>query len=164
MLEVRPLVVDDNMVVIGGNMRLKACKELGIKQLPIIRFNNLTDKQKKEFILKDNQSFGEWNWKELGNWDKEIMLNSGFEDYYMIGIFGNNELTNKFKANIEGSNFNPENINVDDYIKQNIFFLNEFMIEFIDDDVKKAVKNINNKEAFINDIKKLILKYGKDRI
>lgn len=54
MLELRPIVVDDNMVVLGGNMRLKALKELKIKEVPIIKANELTEDQKKEFIIKDN--------------------------------------------------------------------------------------------------------------
>ena len=54
MLELRPIVVDDNMVVLGGNMRLKALKELKITEVPIIKANELTEEQKKEFIIKDN--------------------------------------------------------------------------------------------------------------
>ncbi len=54
MLELRPIVVDDNMVVLGGNMRLKALKELKITEVPIIRASELTDEQKREFIIKDN--------------------------------------------------------------------------------------------------------------
>lgn|SRR5574344_223728 len=164
MLNIRPIVVDENMMVLGGNMRLKACKELKYREVPICYVNELTEEQKNEFIIKDNNSFGEWDYKELGNWDKELLLNGGFEIYDMIGIFGDNELTNKFKGNIEGSNFNPDNINVDDYVKQNILFFNDLMIEFEDDNIKQSIKNIKNKEEFINDIKKIILKYGKNII
>jgi hypothetical protein len=164
MLNIRPIVVDENMMVLGGNMRLKACKELKLDKVPICYVNELTEEQKNEFIIKDNNSFGEWDYKELGNWDKELLLNGGFEIYDMIGIFGDNELTNKFKGNIEGSNFNPDNINVDDYVKQNILFFNDLMIEFEDDNIKQSIKNIKNKEEFINDIKKIILKYGKNII
>lgn len=164
MLNIRPIVVDENMMVLGGNMRLKACKELKLDKVPICYVNELTEEQKNEFIIKDNNSFGEWDYKELGNWNKDLLLNGGFEIYDMIGIFGDNELTNKFKGNIEGSNFNPDNINVDDYVKQNILFFNDLMIEFEDDNIKQSIKNIKNKEEFINDIKKIILKYGKNII
>ena len=70
MLELRPIVVDENMVVLGGNMRLKACKEAGLKEVWIEVAENLTEAQKKEFIIKDNVGFGEWEWDMLANeWD-----------------------------------------------------------------------------------------------
>ena len=59
MLDVRPIVVDEDMVVLGGNMRLKACLSAGLKEVSIIKFNDLDENRKKEFVLKDNQSFGE---------------------------------------------------------------------------------------------------------
>lgn len=164
MLEIRPIVVDENMIVLGGNMRLKACKDAGLSEVYIIRTTQLTDTQKKDFILKDNNSFGEWNLEELSNFDKDMLLDAGFEDWNINAIFGNNEMEDKFKGNIEGSNFNPEVVNVDDYIKQNIFFFNELMLEFEDDFIKEKIKNIENKELFLEDIKKVISQHGKDRI
>jgi DNA modification methylase len=74
MLELRPIVVDSNMVVLGGNMRLKACIAAGLKEVPIIIADNLTDAQKSEFIIKDNVGFGEWDWDLLANqWDVEAL-------------------------------------------------------------------------------------------
>jgi hypothetical protein len=67
MLEKRPLVVDENMIVIGGNMRLKALQKAGIKEVHIDIAKGWSDKQKKEFIIKDNISFGEWDWNVLAN-------------------------------------------------------------------------------------------------
>ena len=70
MLDKRPLVVDEDMIVLGGNMRLRALKKAGIKEIPIDIAIGWTDKQKKEFIIKDNSNFGEWDWDELSNnWD-----------------------------------------------------------------------------------------------
>jgi DNA modification methylase len=74
MLEKRPLVVftdkDGKFVVLGGNMRLKAAKELGIKELPVIIADEWTEEQKAQFLIKDNVNFGEWNHEELANeWD-----------------------------------------------------------------------------------------------
>lgn len=70
MLEMRPIVVDEEMVVLGGNMRLRACLEAGLMEVPIIRATELTEQQKKEFVIKDNSSFGEWDWDLLANeWD-----------------------------------------------------------------------------------------------
>ena len=62
MLELRPIIVDENFVVLGGNMRLKALLHLGIEEVPYIQEKDLTDKEKQEFIIKDNLSFGQWDW------------------------------------------------------------------------------------------------------
>lgn len=80
MLSLRPIVVNDNMVVLGGNMRLKACKEAGLKEVPIIKASELTDEQQKEFIIKDNVGFGEWDWDQLANeWDVEQLTDWGLD-------------------------------------------------------------------------------------
>ena len=80
MLELRPIVVDSNMVVLGGNMRLKACLAAGLKEVPIIVADQLTDAQKGEFIIKDNVGFGEWDWDLLANeWDVEALMDWGLE-------------------------------------------------------------------------------------
>jgi DNA modification methylase len=80
MLEIRPIVVNDEMIVLGGNMRLKACQEAGIKEIPIIKASNLTEEQQKEFIIKDNVGFGEWDWNDLANnWDSEQLQEWGLD-------------------------------------------------------------------------------------
>lgn len=80
MLELRPIVVDENMVVLGGNMRLKACIEAGLQEVPIIKAEQLTEDQKKEFIVKDNVGFGEWDWDILANeWDADLLDSWGMD-------------------------------------------------------------------------------------
>jgi len=80
MLEIRPIVVNSDMVVLGGNMRLKACKEAGIKEVPIIIADNLTEEQQREFLIKDNVSGGEWDWDMLSNeWDAEELTDWGLD-------------------------------------------------------------------------------------
>ena len=80
MLELRPIVVDENNIVLGGNMRLKACKEAGMKEVYIVRAENLTELQKDEFIVKDNVGFGEWDWDILANeWDTEKLQDWGLD-------------------------------------------------------------------------------------
>ena len=80
MLEIRPIVVNKDMVVLGGNMRLKACLEAGLKEIPIIFADSLTEEKQREFIIKDNVGFGEWDWEELGNnWDKEELEEWGLD-------------------------------------------------------------------------------------
>lgn len=80
MLELRPIVVDEDNVVLGGNMRLRALQELGIKEVPVLYANDLTEEQKKEFIIKDNVGFGEWEWDVLANeWDVDKLTEWGLD-------------------------------------------------------------------------------------
>ena len=80
MLELRPIVVDENNIVLGGNMRLKACIEVGLKEVYIVKADDLTEQQKDEFIVKDNVGFGEWDWDLLANeWDTEKLQDWGLD-------------------------------------------------------------------------------------
>ena len=80
MLELRPIVVNDEMIVLGGNMRLKALEHLGIEETYIIKASDLTDKQEQEFIIKDNVGYGEWDWDQLANeWDVEDLDDWGLD-------------------------------------------------------------------------------------
>jgi len=80
MLELRPIVVNENMIVLGGNMRLKACKEAGLKEIPIIKASELNEEQQRAFIIKDNVGFGEWDWDALANeWDAEQLDEWGLD-------------------------------------------------------------------------------------
>ena len=80
MLELRPIVVDENNIVLGGNMRLKACIEVGLKEVFIVKAEDLTEQQKDEFIVKDNVGFGEWDWDILANeWDTEKLQDWGLD-------------------------------------------------------------------------------------
>jgi DNA modification methylase len=80
MLEIRPIVVNDDMIVLGGNMRLKACKEAGLKEVPVIKASDLTEEEQRQFIIKDNVSGGEWDWDMLANeWDIEQLDEWGLD-------------------------------------------------------------------------------------
>lgn len=109
MLELRPIVVDENNIVLGGNMRLKACKEAGLKEVFIVKAEGLTELQKDEFIVKDNVGFGEWDWDILANeWDADKLDEWGLD----VPIFKEHEeiepsgydLTQKWFLNIEFEN------------------------------------------------------------
>jgi DNA modification methylase len=79
MLELRPIVVDENNVVLGGNMRLKACIEAGLTDVPV-KVASLSEQQKNEFIIKDNVGFGEWNWDDLANnWNIDELTEWGLD-------------------------------------------------------------------------------------
>jgi len=80
MLDIRPIVVNSDMVILGGNMRFKACKEAGLKEVPIIIADSLTDEQQREFLIKDNTSGGEWDFEMLANeWDVEELKEWGLD-------------------------------------------------------------------------------------
>jgi DNA modification methylase len=81
MLELRPIVVDEDMIVLGGNMRLKACIEAGLKEV-WIEVADLTEQQKKEFTIKDNVGFGEWEWDMLANdWEQTELEDWGLDGF-----------------------------------------------------------------------------------
>jgi len=80
MLEYRPIVVNSDMVVLGGNMRLKALKELKYKEVPIIIADELSEDQQKEFLIKDNLGYGEWDWDMIANeWDLPLLEDWGMD-------------------------------------------------------------------------------------
>lgn len=80
MLDIRPIVVNADMVILGGNMRFKACKEAGLKEVPVIIADNLTEEQQREFLIKDNTSGGEWDFEMLANeWDVDLLEDWGLE-------------------------------------------------------------------------------------
>ena len=80
MLQLRPIVVNSEMGIIGGNMRFKACQELGLKEIYIIKAENLTKEQVQQFVIKDNVGFGEWDWDILANaWDTRELKDWGMD-------------------------------------------------------------------------------------
>ena len=108
MLELRPIVVDKDLMVLGGNMRLKACKELKLKDVYITKADNLTDEQKKEFIIKDNTSFGEWDYSQLSEWDNEQLNEWGLENWNEE----DDDIKDKeevYTKNIEAPTYEPKN-------------------------------------------------------
>lgn len=92
MLEKRPLVcftdTDGKLVVLGGNMRLKAAKEIGLKELPVVLADDWTEEQKQQFLIKDNVGFGYWNWEALSEWNSEELEDWGLD---LVGFDANAE-------------------------------------------------------------------------
>jgi len=92
MLELRPIVVDENNIILGGNMRHKACIEAGLKEVYIVQAKDLTELQKDEFIVKDNVGFGEWDWDILANeWDTDKLQDWGLSLPIFLDNLTNNE-------------------------------------------------------------------------
>ena len=80
MLDIRPIVVNQDMIILGGNMRFKACKEAGLKEIPVIIADNLSEEKQREFLIKDNTSGGEWDFDMLANeWDVEKLEEWGLD-------------------------------------------------------------------------------------
>ena len=107
MLDIRPIVVNKDMMVLGGNMRLKACVEAGMSEVPVIVADNLTEEQQKEFLIKDNVSGGQFDWDALANtWDSELLLEWGLEvfkptdDINLDEFFEENNETKEVKNKI----------------------------------------------------------------
>jgi len=100
MLNLRPIVVNDEMVVLGGNMRLRAVQEVGLKEVAIIKASDLTEEQQKEFIIKDNVGFGEWDWDALANdWNPEELNEWGLDVPLMLDSVEPDDLTEESKNN-----------------------------------------------------------------
>ena len=80
MLELRPIVINENGIILGGNMRYKALVELGYKEVPVIVAEHITKEQENEFIIKDNLGFGDWDWDILANeWDSVELEDWGLD-------------------------------------------------------------------------------------
>ena len=91
MLEIRPIVVNDDMVVLGWNMRLKACKEAGLKEVHIVRASDLTEDEQKRFIISDNSGFWEWDMEAIANEWSDLPL-----DDWGVDLPDFNSLDDKF--------------------------------------------------------------------
>ena len=108
MLEKRAIVVDEAMMVLGGNMRLKACRDAGIKKVWVDVAEGWTEEQKKEFIVKDNVGFGDWDWDAIANeWEEDKLDDWGLdvwqpEDDVDYSILDDDDLTDQLKEMTEG--------------------------------------------------------------
>lgn len=83
MLKIRPIVVDEDNVILGGNMRFKACIEAGLQEVYVIKASELTKEQQKEFVVKDNVNFGEWDYDLLSmDYDVDQLIDYGINVLY----------------------------------------------------------------------------------
>jgi len=161
MLEKRPLVcftdnADGKLVVLGGNMRLRAAQEIGIKELPVMLADDWTAEQHAEFLIKDNVGFGEWNWEELANeWDSDKLDAWGLNlpNYDTIDSYLDVDDNKDINDNI-----NQPKATDDDYSTFDLVMLHEnklilletlnqikrnFLFEKIEDALMELVRNYN---------------------
>lgn len=131
MLEIRPIVVNKDKVVLGGNMRLTACLEAGLKQVYIVEVD-LNEEQEKEFIIKDNIGFGEWDWDILANeWDSTQLSEWGLDAWQNMDDI---ETSDSFE--LTDQERNP--------FEQQTFTLASEQSEYI----KEAIGDVKKTEAF----------------
>lgn len=116
MMELRPIIVDETFTILGGNMRYAAIKALGLKEIPVNwvkQANDLTEDEKREFIIKDNGGFGDWDWDVLANeWSdlplsdwgidvptdsekKELDLSDSIKSSFIVEVFCVDEVNQK---------------------------------------------------------------------
>jgi ParB-like chromosome segregation protein Spo0J len=158
MLNKRPLIVftdvDDKYVVLGGNMRLKACKEIGLKEIPIIVADEWTEEQKNEFLIKDNVGFGEWDWDSLANeWDVELLNDWGLN-------------VPEFSADIDYSILDDEDL-ADDLLDMANGVKKAIQIEFEAEHYENAyelVKFWREREAYVGGMIMEYLKAEKEKL
>lgn len=79
MATIRPIAIDENNVIMGGNQRFRAMQELGWTEIPVVVMTDWTEDEKREFIIKDNRDFGEDDWAKLESWDKNLLEQWGVE-------------------------------------------------------------------------------------
>lgn len=143
MLEYRPIIVDENFVVLGGNMRLRAAIELGYKNVPALLVTDLTEEQKKELIIKDNVGFGEWDFDMLANeWETEKLSDWGLE---LPLSFSEKEIE------IDDDDFEIPNEIQTDIVVGDLFEIGEHRLlcgDAIDSDAVEKLMN-NNKANFV---------------
>ena len=146
MLEIRPIVVNKDMMVLGGNMRLKACKEAGLKEVPVIIADNLTEQQQKEFLIKDNVSGGEWAWEILANeWEAEQLEEWGLDIDEKIIVDGK-----EIEINQE---FDPaQELGIEKEYLMIVFENKDQHNEAIDFFELKTQREVNNKKIELNNI------------
>lgn len=87
MLNIRPIVADNDLKILGGNMRFQACKVLEFKKVPVIIVDDFNESQINQFVIKDNVSHGDWDYDSLGNdWDAQSL------DDWGLNVWTNNDI------------------------------------------------------------------------
>lgn len=129
MLKLRPIVVNEDNVVLGGNMRLKACLEAGLTEVYIIQASELTPEQQDEFIIKDNIGYGEWDWDNLANsWDAQQLQDWGLD----VWVSSNDSLLEDDTEDIEETTSSAPKITDEGYSLFEIVMLHENKLELLD--------------------------------
>tara|TARA_R110000796_G_scaffold21344_1_gene62870 strand:+ start:6613 stop:7194 length:582 start_codon:yes stop_codon:yes gene_type:complete len=150
MMEKRTIVVDENMVVLGGNMRLRAAFDAGLKKVWIDDTEGWTEEEKQEFIIKDNVSFGQWDFEALANdWEGTDLSSWG------VDIWQDNQ-SEFFSFESEDDEGSKNELSSDnDYSKFELVMLHSNKIEFLNilNKVKSEFAFEKHEEALMQIIK-----------
>lgn len=140
MAKVRPIVVNKDMIVLGGNMRLKAMAEAGWKQVPI-EVVDWSEEKQKEFIIKDNVGYGEWSWDILANeWDSIKLTEWGLD----VPIISETNYSDKNKE-IDVDSFLDEMILKLKYSEENYLQIKKQLAEIAETPEQALWKLLGNK-------------------
>tara|TARA_R110001599_G_C12183410_1_gene654258 strand:+ start:35 stop:613 length:579 start_codon:yes stop_codon:yes gene_type:complete len=143
MLKLRPIIVDENNIILGGNMRYKACLELGHKDVWAVMADDLTEEQKKQFVIKDNVGFGEWDWDLLANdWETKELKDWG------IDVWQPEEAVDY--SVLDEVDLDSEIDNMYEQTKKSIIL--EFPTEKYINGVQQVYESLKKKEADLSDI------------
>jgi len=151
MLELRPIVVDDNNVILGGNMRFRAAQEAGLKKVPVIVASDLSEEKRKEFIIKDNQSYGEWDWDMVADkWEQTKLMEWGFESYHFGASTDFLDMDDETEPMEEPAVLEKPKVTDDGYVRYEIILLEESKKLVVETLAKiRQEKNITLAEAFM---------------
>lgn len=159
MLDIREIVVDEEFMILGGNMRYKACLEAGVKKLKVMQVSGLTAEQKDEFIIKDNANYGVWDWDMLANqWDVDLLNDWGLHVWRpQIDVPSDDEDYDEDNDEVE---------EVDDYLVDPLKRKQLVQIEFEDEDYDEAFRlyqslrkaDVEIGSIFVNRLKEAICK------
>jgi hypothetical protein len=155
MLEMRPIVVDKDNVVLGGNMRLKACKDAGLTEVPVLSAEHLTPEEQQQFIVKDNLSYGEWDWDALiSDFNMESLTNWGMD----VPSFNMNLMEPQVDYAVLGDKMNTY---VNNTIKQIVLYYETS--EYID--MLNELDSIGNEKGFDDNssVVEFLVKYYKSK-
>ena len=143
MLKLRPIIVDEKNIILGGNMRYKACLQLKHETVWVVQADDLTEEQKKQFVIKDNSSFGEWDWDILANdWDTKELKDWG------IDVWQPEEEVDY--SVLDEVDLDSEIDNMYEQTKKSIIL--EFSTEKYISGVQQVYESLKKKEADLSDI------------
>ena len=143
MLEYRPIVINEDNVILGGNMRYKAAVDAGLKEVHILKVKNLSKKKQEEFIIKDNASFGDWDWDILANiWDNQKLNEWG------IDVWQPEEQIDY--SVLDDIDLDEEIQTMYDQTKKAIIL--EYSTEVYEDKVRKVYEKLKNEGADLSDL------------
>lgn len=191
-MELRPIIVDEKMMVLGGNMRLAALKEIGYTEIDenwIKNADELTEEEKKEFIIKDNVNFGLWDFEALSEYfDKDNLESWGVtmpnfkqaveeeekfslddnelhELYIKVSKNWFNEIHREIRAKIKDSNLTDDLIELFAYVNNYYSYCKSSKRRFsiiVPLNVDYAKKYMIDKKEIVNDFQKFLYeKYNK---